>query len=104
MTNCRKKPNEELRANFSRFCSLAAIYIENCNTTPSSQTGQLLAIHLLNNSTLDEYTLNSSQIQLLYMEKALVSSILTNPVVSVRTKKLEELKILIANKPEEPEP
>lgn len=44
----------------------------------------------------------NAQIQLLEMAKACSSSSLTDSFVTVRTGKLEALKIILANKPEAP--
>lgn len=102
VTIYHKKSNEELGAYISCFRSLAAIYLENVIATRSSQNGKVFAIHLLNNSTLNENTLNNEEIQVVEMSKARASLSFTDRVVTVCTSKSEELNIILGNKPEAP--
>lgn len=104
VTKCCKKTNEELGGYIYHFRSLVNIYLENANETPSSETGNVLEINLLNKSALDENKVKKSHIRLLAMVKARASSSLINLVVNVCANKLEKLKNVIANKRQEPAP
>lgn len=67
--NCRRKHDENLRTFVSRFCGLAAKHLIHARASPSSQTGQVLEITLLNNVNLDEGTLNNAKSDLIKYAK-----------------------------------
>ena len=68
--SCHQGRTESLNSLVFRFRRLAAKYMNHKGADASSQTGQMLAITLLNNTKLDESTTQNAMLQLLDMEKS----------------------------------
>lgn len=80
---------------------LDSILLRKANEKLSFTAEKVLAIHLLEKSTLDENNINSARIQFLRMENALDCSKFTYRVVIVCTSKFEKLKSILRNKAQE---
>ena len=65
VVSCTRKKDERLSIFASRFRGLASKHLRHCGVSPSSQTGQVLAITLLNNARLEELTLTNAKMQLI---------------------------------------
>ena len=63
--SCTRKKDERLSLFASRFRGLAGKHLRYCGASPSSQTGQVLAITLLNNARLDEIVFTNAKMQLI---------------------------------------
>ena len=65
VTSCKRKPKEDLNQFTSRFWGLAADHLMHANASSSSQTAEMLAIILLNNSLLPDDTLTAAKLELI---------------------------------------
>jgi hypothetical protein len=63
--SCKRKPKEDLNQFTSRFWGLAADHLMHANASSSSQTAEMLAIILLNNSLLPDDTLTAAKLELI---------------------------------------
>lgn len=67
--NFRRRNGENISTFVSRFSGLAATNLFHARSSPSSLTGQVLAITLLKNAYLDEGTLNNAKSDLIKYAK-----------------------------------
>ena len=65
VVSCTRKKDERLSLFASRFRGLAGKHLRYCGVSPYSQTGQVLAITLLNNARLDDVVLTNAKMQLI---------------------------------------
>ena len=65
--SCTRKKDERLSIFASRFRGLASKHLRYCGASTSSQTGQILAITLLNNARLDDIVLTNAKMQLIVL-------------------------------------
>jgi hypothetical protein len=63
--SCKRKPKEDINEFTSRFWGLAADHLMHANASTSSQTAEMLAIILLNNSLLPDDTLTAAKLELI---------------------------------------
>jgi hypothetical protein len=63
--SCKRKPKEDITELTSRFWGLAADHLMDANASTSSQTSEMLAIILLNNSLLPDDTLTAAKLELI---------------------------------------
>jgi hypothetical protein len=63
--SCKRKPNEDINEFTSLFWGLAAEHLVHANASTSSQTAEILAIILLNNSLLPDDTLTAAKLELI---------------------------------------
>lgn len=63
--SCTRRKDERISLFASRFRGLAGKHLRYCGASASSQTGQVLAITLLNNARLDEVVLTNAKMQLI---------------------------------------
>ena len=69
VVSCIRQKNEKLVVFASRLCDLAGKHLRQTGTSSASQTGQMLAITLLNNAKLDDVTLINAKMQLVQLAK-----------------------------------
>ena len=69
VVSCIRQKNEKLVVFASRLCDLAGKHLRQTGTSSASQTGQMLAITLLNNAKLDDVTLINAKMQLVRLAK-----------------------------------
>ena len=62
---CKRKKDERLPVFAARFRGLSGKHLRHVGASPSSQTGQVLAIKLLNNDNFDENILTNAKMQLI---------------------------------------
>ena len=65
--SCTRKKDERLSIFASRFRGLASKHLRYCGASTSSQTGQILAITLLNNTRLGEIVLTNAKVKLIVL-------------------------------------
>ena len=68
--SCTRKKEERLSAFAMRFRGLAGKHLRYCGASSSSQTGQVLAITLLNHAKLDDILLTNAKMQLISLAEA----------------------------------
>jgi hypothetical protein len=77
---CKRGTTERLSTFVSRFLGLASTHLMHAQASQDSQRGEMLAIVLINNSTLDANTLASAKLELI--RTAEVRSLDQNKAVS----------------------
>jgi hypothetical protein len=65
VTSCKRKEKEDLNQFTSLFWGLKADHLMHENASSSSQTAEMLAINLLNNSLLPDDTLTAAKLELI---------------------------------------
>jgi hypothetical protein len=65
VVQCKRKPRESLKFFVTRFWGLAAEHLMHAGASSSSQTPEMLAIILLNNSNLQDETLTAAKLELI---------------------------------------
>lgn len=93
--SCRQGKKETLKKFVSRFYGLSAKYMGHLGASPSSQTGQMLAITLLNNADLDETTSTNAMCRLLEMATTRVA---TPPQINIKSMKNNQDSTMVSTK------
>jgi hypothetical protein len=68
--SCKRKANEDLNQFTSIFCGLAADHLMHENASSSSQTSEMSAILLLNNSLLPGDTLTAAKFEFIFIAES----------------------------------
>ena len=68
--SCKRKPKEDINQFTSRSYGLAADHLMHANASISSQTAEMLAIILLNNSLLPNDTLTAAKLELIRISES----------------------------------
>jgi hypothetical protein len=71
VTSFKRMAKEDLKQFTSRFWGLAADHLMHANASSSSQTAEILAILLLNNSLLPDDTLTAAKLELIRIEESM---------------------------------
>jgi hypothetical protein len=66
----KRKPKEDINELNSRLWGLAADHLMHANASTSSQTAEMLAIILLNNSLLPDDTLTAAKLEIIRIEES----------------------------------